>query len=267
MKAKGPSNGWELETRRILQEQLPEFDIDPHMRLANIVQGRVKFIRAMSQYEIDFTVRDKKTGAVICAIELDGPTHDTEDGRRRDANKNRWLAEAKIKLVRIRHPNEANNIRILIENQSIGEAQEPSTEYVLHENLSTQELPSWLKSDTGPHMDKWIKTVAVFFTLAFIFWFSFTSMANNQQRRVIEQAQQAQQRAMQQQALSLQKAQLEAQMHGQQNVAVPQQPKYDRLLIRAKSAKECARPDGSFDNFTITCMKDHYEMVLVNNQQ
>ena len=115
MKAQGPSNGWELETRRILESQLPEFDIDPHMRLAHVVKGRTKFIRAMSQYEIDFTVRDKKTGHVVCAIELDGPTHDTKDGKRRDANKNKWLEEAGIKLIRIQKPGDAYTIRNTLE--------------------------------------------------------------------------------------------------------------------------------------------------------
>lgn len=43
------------------------------------------------------------------------------------------------------------------------------------------------------------------------------------------------------------------------------QPKYERQLIRAKSARECARVDGTLDNYTALCMRDHEEMVLITN--
>lgn len=84
------------------------------MRLANVVRGRLNYTRAMGQYEMDFVVQDPTTGEVVCAIELDDPTHDTEDGRRRDGNKNGWMAKARIKLIRIREPSEALNIRELM---------------------------------------------------------------------------------------------------------------------------------------------------------
>ncbi len=238
MNTQGPSNNWELETRRILQQQLPEYDVDPHMRLANVVQGRVRVVRAMSQYEIDFTVRDKETGAVVCAIELDGPTHDTDDGRRRDANKNKWLAQAGIKLIRIRHPDEANNIRSLIENQQVEEMVEP------HWSEST-----FSKSGKSGRFLTYIAMTAM---SMFVVWFGFAMVENYIQKRTAEITQKAQQRAAQQHAET---------RPGTQAV---QQPTYERVLVRGRSARECARPDGTLDNYTVRCMSDHYEMVQVN---
>lgn len=133
MKASGPSNNWELQTREILRNALPEYDIDPHMRLSNVVKGRIETSREMAMYEIDFCVREKATGFVICAIELDGWQHRTENGQRKDGNKNLWLAQAKIQLIRITHPDQAVNIRqlmgqqkqpgiLLLNNQEFGSA-------------------------------------------------------------------------------------------------------------------------------------------------
>lgn len=107
----GPSTNRERETLLLLREALPEYEINPHMRLANVVKGKLAYTRAMGQYELDFVVQAPATGEVICAIELDDSTHDTDDGRRRDGNKNRWMAQARIPLIRIRMPNEALTIR------------------------------------------------------------------------------------------------------------------------------------------------------------
>jgi len=108
---RGPSTQRERETLLLLRQALPEYEINPHMRLANVVRGRLNYTRAMGQYEMDFVVQDPTTGEVVCAIELDDPTHDTEDGRRRDGNKNGWMAKARIKLIRIRMPSDAITIR------------------------------------------------------------------------------------------------------------------------------------------------------------
>ena len=114
MRASGPSNNWELKTREILRSVLPEYDIDPHMRLSNVVKGRIAATQQMAMYEIDFCVREKATGFVICAVELDGWQHETINGNRKDAKKNKWLEEAGIRLIRIKHPNEAAKIRAIL---------------------------------------------------------------------------------------------------------------------------------------------------------
>jgi hypothetical protein len=101
-----------------LRNTLPEYDIDPHMRLSNVVKGRIATTQQMAMYEIDFCVREKATGFVVCAIELDGWQHGTENGQRKDGNKNLWLAQAKIQLIRITHPDQAVNIRQLMGQQN-----------------------------------------------------------------------------------------------------------------------------------------------------
>ena len=67
-----------------------------------------------------------------------------------------------------------------------------------------------------------------------------------------------------QQRDALQRIQAAENLRKQQEITTLQQPKYERLLIRAKYAGECARPDGTLDNYTVLCMSDHYEMVLVS---
>jgi len=79
---RGPSTKRERETLLILRQALPKYEINPHMRLANVVRGCLNYTRAMGQYKMDFVVMDPDTGQVVCTIELDDPTHDTDDGKR-----------------------------------------------------------------------------------------------------------------------------------------------------------------------------------------
>jgi len=73
------------------------------------------------------------------------------------------------------------------------------------------------------------------------------------------------QRLTAQQGEAMQRAQTTENLRKQQEITAPQQPKYERLLVRAKSARECARPDGTLDNYTVLCMSDHFETVLVRS--
>lgn len=221
------------------------------MRLANVVKGRIRFVMAMSQYEIDFTVRDKETGKVICAIELDGPTHDTLDGQRRDSNKNKWLADAGIQLVRLRHPNEANDIRTLMEAPII-----PSIP------------PIWRKSKPmEPDLSRLLLKIGAPLAAIFLLWMVSGNFSKNIQNNVATQIQQMQQPNAAQQAEALKQAQAAENLRKQQAAAMAQQAKYERVLVRGKSARECARPDGTLDNSTVKCMSDHYETVLANSHQ
>lgn len=247
----GPSNNWELETRRILQEKLPEYDIDPHMRLANVVKGRIRFVMAMSQYEVDFTVRDKQTGQVICAIELDGPTHDTLDGQRRDGNKNRWLAEAGIKLVRLRHPDEANDIRALMEMANI-----PYIPPIPRKFNPKEKYLSRLLLKIGI-------AVASVFAVLIVINNSLNNINRSLQNNLAKQAQQVQQRMDAQRAAVKPKIQA----GDADNLTKVIHPRYERVLVRGKSARECARPDGTLDDYTVQCMHAHYENVLVTDSR
>lgn len=129
----------ELETEKILQATLPEYTIRANMRLVDVIHAGNQF-RYMSSYHLDFVICNNLSQAVA-AVELDDSTHDTADGRRRDANKNRWLAEANLKLIRIRKPNEAYQIQALIApRQSVpqeGEINSPEKIIITQEDLKT----------------------------------------------------------------------------------------------------------------------------------
>lgn len=98
--------------RNILKTGLPGHEIFANVRLADIVKVQRKhrgnkntwLFRNIAQYHIDFLVCDKDT-SIIAAFELDDPSHDTNDGERRDAKKDECLNAVGIKLIRIRVEN------------------------------------------------------------------------------------------------------------------------------------------------------------------
>lgn len=252
MKEAGPSNSWELKTREILRSVLPEYDIDPHMRLSNVVSGRIRVTQQMAMYEIDFCVREKISGAVICAIELDGWQHGTQEGQRKDANKNRWLDEAGIMIIRIKKPEDAINIR-----------------------QRMKEKKHARKADK--HFGRYIASVLM--TIVFIgalMWVLnveikkiFSNMGTKivaQQQQDIEQQQRSRQLFLDAQAASSAVQKQEAEQAEVRRRVEATQPHYEQILVKAKSSREC-RKDNVITNESIKCMKDHYEMVLVSGNQ
>ena len=229
------------------------------MRLANVVKGKLSCTRAMGQYELDFVVQDPATGVVICAIELDDSTNDTEDGRRRDANKNRWMAQAKIKLIRIRMPAEATSIRELM-NQPVNFSIPQDIIYAFEK-----------RSRTGNGEKQVQSTVLFIIVVALFIWgvnSVIRSMTNYFVNNVQAQQRQLQQRQLQQNADRLAAARLQQQQDMEQAEArrrvEAQQPHYERVLVKGKSARECSN-GNVIDNASVKCMQDHYEMVLVNS--
>jgi cell division protein FtsB len=283
---KGPSTKRERETLLLLREALPEYEINPHMRLANVVKGKLSYTRAMGQYEMDFVVQEPATGEVICAIELDDSTHDTEDGRRRDANKNRWMSQARIKLIRIRMPSDAITIRERM-NQPI----EHTIEYKIPEpierpyrervNQPIEHNMPW----NGPYLfekkprlsraERSILSVLIVVIgapLAIWLMISVISHAANQFSNAVmatamKSSQQSLARLQQQNAAKVEQARLMKQQEMEQAEArrrvAAQQPHYERVLVKGKSARECSN-GNVIDNASVACMQDHYETVLVN---
>ncbi|MBI5658371.1 MAG: DUF2726 domain-containing protein [Nitrosomonadales bacterium] len=278
----GPSTARERKTLEFLRSALPEHEVNPHMRLANIVRSKIKFIRAMSQYEIDFTICDKQTGEVICAVELDDPTHDTADGQRRDANKNRWLQEAGIKLVRIREPKEAHNIRHLIASTSTPyNTQKKTTSFAADNKFAASLVATivfigllmWaLNAATHKIFGNREKNAAA------------QQQNTSDQRSAIQRVQSAENLRKQQEAErelsandqrsaiqqiqaaeNLQKQQEAKRAEVQQKVA-QQQPRYERIIVKGKTYEECTS-GNVITNETILCMKDHYETVTVSGTQ
>lgn len=241
----------------LLREALPEYEINPHMRLANVVKGKIPYNRALGQYELDFVVQDRATGVVICAIELDDSTHDTPDGRRRDANKNRWMAQAKVRLIRIRHPEEAATIRERF-NQ------------LVDFNIPEEVVYAFEKRPRPGNGEKFIHSAVTFIIfVALLMWgvpAAIKGITNNFVNNVQAQQRQFQQRQLQLNADRLAGDRLQQQQEMEQAEARrrvdAQQPHYERVFVKGKSARECSS-GNVIDNASVMCMQDHYETVLV----
>ena len=269
---KGPSTKRERETLLLLREALPEYEINPHMRLANVVKGKLSYTRAMGQYEMDFVVQEPTTGEVICAIELDDSTHDTEDGRRRDANKNRWMSQARIKLIRIRMPSDAITIRERM-NQPIDfniPVERPYREHVnqpIEHNMPYDGpylFENKLRSSKGMKQIQAAFLLIIFVVLAM--W-GVNAVIKNMTSKFVSRVQAQQMQFQQQTAARQQEAILQRQQEMEQAEArrrvEAQQPHYERMLVKGKSARECSN-GNVINNASVACMQDHYEMVLVS---
>jgi restriction system protein len=129
-------------------------------------------------------------------------------------------------------------------------------------NQPINELTSDFRRSRKEKMPSFVRIAFIGISLLAI-WLTFTYMQNNQQIRIMELSQKTKPSSIHQQVGVPQQLQSAEILNRQQPVVVPEQPRYERLLIRGKSARECARPDGTLDNYTVQCMKEHYEMVLV----
>jgi len=252
---KKPLSERERETLKRLRESLPEYEIHANMRLADAIKADWKQFRYIKGYHLDFVVCNQ-SGDIVAAIELDDSTHDNRKAQERDAKKNKWLNDANIKLIRLREPQEAIGIRRLIDKYKFtGYSQEPQRPNQPHSNIRTDRN----KKTANP-----FKKVAITVTGMFVIWLIFNSIINNILKRSVEHALLKPQHLTAQQSDIKQRTQAGENLRKQQEITARQQPKYERLLIRAKSAKECARPDGTLDNYTVLCMTNHYEMVLIS---
>ncbi len=252
MFSQGPSTNRERQTLLLLRKALPEYEINPHMRLANVVKGKVPYTGVLGQYELDFVVQYPATGEIICAIELDDSTHDMEDGRRRDANKNRWMAQAKIKLVRIRMPEEAINIRERIANTGV-----PEYEFI-------QSVKSTQNSEFDRKSVRVIMRAAATVAFAIVGYYTISKVVTSIPEMNVTTIQQQiiHQNAARQNELLLQQRRKIEQAEMTPKVAA-QPAHYERVLIEGKSARECSN-SNVLNNRTLECMKDHYETVWVN---
>jgi len=62
-------------------------------------QNKRKSIRSR---HVDFVLTNKETGKTICAIEVDGKSHDSKKQQESDSKKNMILEQSEIRLYRIR---------------------------------------------------------------------------------------------------------------------------------------------------------------------
>lgn len=271
----------ELQIEKILQERLPEYVIRANVRLADVIHAGNQF-KWMSGYHLDFVICDEHAD-IIAAVELDDTTHDTEDGKRRDANKNRWLDKANIKLIRIRTSEEARDIRELISGAK-------EAKQTLHKILSMREPASIELKMIGQHSygqpkrqqtneQKFIGALLLIGLAVLIYWgitSALQTFAKIIKGNVVTQQQiiqmQNQQRADSQRS-AMQQQQAELAWKKQQEIEIDQarkkieaeRPHYERVLVKGKSARECSK-GNVIDNASIICTRDHYETVLINGQ-
>lgn len=299
MRKKKALSDRELKTEKILQAALPEYTIRANMRLADVVHAGNRF-KYMSSYHLDFVICDEHT-YTIAAVELDDSSHDTEDGKRRDANKNKWLQEEGIPLVRLRNPEEARNIRSLI-SAAQNQDYRPTPQHDAHKQ-DYQPIP---KDDARKKPGNRIFiTLAVILAVAGVSTWVLNGITQNmlntgktaiatqqtiqpkvEQKNQLQIAienlqirQEAERVEAQREAETLRliekqlrtdteylRKQKEAERAEAQRRAKAQQPRYERVLVKGKSILECSS-DKIITNETIRCMKDHYEMVLVSVTQ
>lgn len=303
---KKPLSDRERETLKVLRTALPECDIHANMRLADVIKADWWQYNYIKSYHLDFVICDQD-GHTIAAVELDDSTHDTPKAQRRDAKKDGWLRDAGIKLIRIRKPHEAEEIRRLIEEYQPKEIlQELPSPPILQSGSTSSRIPPIPvppirpSSYTRPSRigrRKHVTTQQIFIRMAvtvagmFVVWTVFANFMGNQQKRMIEASQKAQQqaqrRAAEQQAEAQRRTQAAEALRRQQEAAAAaqtekvrkfeqaliyqhdlkvtaQQLLNQRVLVKAKSAEEC-RKGNVIDNEVVRCMNDHYETVEVKN--
>lgn len=246
----------ELETEKILQAALPEYIIRANMRLVDVIHAGRQFIY-MRGYHLDFVICDEEANT-IAAVELDDSTHNTKDGQRRDANKNRWMAQAKIKLIRIRTPEEALNIRELMEKQD-------NFNEIENNNLTIQKekIYSFEKPHTSNNF--WAFSIPIM-AIVIISW-GLSSPVKQQPKKIAAPTQiTPQPPIISAEEFAKARAQQEAMQAAARQRIDATQPHYEQRVVKGKSVREC-QIDGVITNASVLCMKDHYETVLVSGNQ
>jgi hypothetical protein len=90
----------------IIMKEFPYLSIAPQVRLADIItctddDWHKGYGPKISAKHIDFVLFDEETTEIILCIELDDPSHDQKDRKRRDVFINNALQSADVELCRI----------------------------------------------------------------------------------------------------------------------------------------------------------------------
>lgn len=99
--------------------------IIPQVHLSAILNHKIKgqnwaaAFRHINGKSVDFVLISKKTGEIICAIELDDASHDYDAHMRRDTEINRIFYEAKVPLARFRSIEHMTDKQILDELRDV----------------------------------------------------------------------------------------------------------------------------------------------------
>lgn len=223
----------ELETERILKATLPEFTVRANMRLADVIHAGKQF-RYMSGYHLDFVICDS-LNHTVAAVELDDSTHDTQDGQRKDANKNKWLADASIKLIRIRKPEEAHRIRELIQNYTPPAVQK----------ITPSATPKRKKNAPSKVQGVIFGLIGIIAMVIFI-----PKILKNMGDNLVKHTEETQKQL-------IKTAQKTAPPPITEKPKTPSN-EWDWVFVKGKTLKECA-PDNYINETVLRCTRDHYD--------
>lgn len=105
---------YELEMFERIKTALPECEIFPQAPLASFIRidpqragkrlatNSFRWQNRISQQRVDFLVCQRRDMSTVAAIELDDPSHESDEAQRRDAKKNKSLNDANVPLFRWR---------------------------------------------------------------------------------------------------------------------------------------------------------------------
>lgn len=105
---------YELEMFERIKTALPECEIFPQAPLASFIRidpqragkrlatKRFHWQNRISQQRVDFLVCLRRDMSTVAAIELDDPSHESDEAQRRDAKKDKSLNDANVPLIRWR---------------------------------------------------------------------------------------------------------------------------------------------------------------------
>lgn len=243
---KKPLSERERETLKLLRESLPEYEIFPHLRLADAGKTDGQRINSDASYHLDFVICDIY-GHTVATVELADTAHDNLPAQSRDKNNNGWRQGAGINLIRIRQPQEASAIRQLIAERK-AEAAAP------HAWMLTQSLKPEAEGNTKSSQ-RIVAAIAIPVISMFALWMMFNIMGADFQKQPSANVPPAQQRSGQQ-------AEQEASLFRQHNLSTLQPT--ESVLAREKSARKCTRPDGTSDDHAVLCMKNHHVSLPKN---
>lgn len=134
----------EMAFLRELRKGIDEkYDINGKVRLADVIKVKSEsrfnwqngFNRIKAKH-LDYVLSEKDTGKIVCCIELDDKSHESEDRIKRDIFLNNALKEARVKIVRFKskYGYDAEEIKKAI-NEKINPIEKMKEELNLNENI------------------------------------------------------------------------------------------------------------------------------------
>lgn len=272
---------------------MPEYEIHPNMRLVDVIETPPHMFLEASRFHLDFVIWDNER-KIIAAIELDDSTHDTIKAQARDAKKDAWLNQARIKLIRIRSLQEISSIRTQIrefefpttENKSMSLDERDYTynpkqfrgSKTNFQNKTNEEIYAQAIGKAKKEGKSLLASIAFAGFMGLALYFGTQAIFKNMGKNVIAQQQKLQQENQQRtnaQRAAIEQAKAQEAWYKQQELEKAeirkrietQQPHYERVFVKAKSPTECKRSDGVITDQVIWCMKNHYEKVWVSGNQ